>query len=389
MEAEDAQLADEAPEDIAEHDEIFAIDFHPSQDVLAVALITGEINMYRYAKQQPAAALHRLRTHTDACRSVQFSSDGRFLLSGSSDKSIRVTDVSTGQTVHTVADAHGSAVNVLARHGEWQLASGDDDGEVKLWDLRQPGQPAVCSWHEHSDFVSALLPHVASHQLISVSGDGRLGVYETRRGALQALSDEQDDELLSVASVKQGKKLVVGTQHGVLLLWSWGRWGDQSDRFPGHPMSVEQVVPLDDDTVVTASSDGLLRLVSLLPNKLLGVLGEHGEFPVELLKRSPDERWLASASHDQLVKFWDLNYLLVADKSSADAADADLMDADAAMADTPSDGKEEDLDDSSEDSDDDSDEDDDDSDSDDMADGQGGPARLQPRTKTNFFGGLL
>lgn len=35
------------------------------------------------------------------------------------------------------------------------------------------------------------------------------------------------------------------------------------------------MVKLDEDTIVTGSSDGMLRVVSLQPNKLVGVLGEH------------------------------------------------------------------------------------------------------------------
>ena len=37
--------------------------------------------------------------------------------------------------------------------------------------------------------------------------------------------------------------------------------------------SIETLCVVDEDTVITGSSDGLLRLVQLQPNKLLGVLG--------------------------------------------------------------------------------------------------------------------
>lgn len=50
-----------------------------------------------------------------------------------------------------------------------------------------------------------------------------------------------------------------------------GDWGDISDRFPGHPESVDALVRCDDDIVFTGSSDGLIRVVQILPNKLLGV----------------------------------------------------------------------------------------------------------------------
>ena len=44
-----------------------------------------------------------------------------------------------------------------------------------------------------------------------------------------------DDELLSVAVLKGGSKVVCGSTSGVLNIWSWGYWNDCSDRFPGGP----------------------------------------------------------------------------------------------------------------------------------------------------------
>jgi len=47
----------------------------------------------------------------------------------------------------------------------------------------------------------------------------------------------------------------------VLGVFSWGDWGDITDRFPGHPHSIDTMLKLDDDTVFTGSSDGLIRFV--------------------------------------------------------------------------------------------------------------------------------
>jgi hypothetical protein len=39
---------------------------------------------------------------------------------------------------------------------------------------------------------------------------------------------------------------VLGTQSGVLAIFSWGNWGDMTDRFIGHPQSVESMVKVDE-----------------------------------------------------------------------------------------------------------------------------------------------
>ena len=49
--------------------------------------------------------------------------------------------------------------------------------------------------------------------------------------------------------------------------------------------------------------------MNILPNRLLGVVGEHEDFPVENLSKSRCENFLASCSHDQKVKFWNIKDL--------------------------------------------------------------------------------
>lgn len=144
---------------------------------------------------------------------------------------------------------------------------------------------------------------------LSRSADGFLSVFDIRKSKIVAQSEQQDDELLSLVTVKNNKKVIVGSQDGILSLFTWGQWLDSTDRYPGHPQSVDTIVKIDEDTVATGSSDGLIRIVSILPNKLLGVIGDHGEFPVECIRLDKDKRYLGSCSHDSTVKFWDVEDL--------------------------------------------------------------------------------
>jgi hypothetical protein len=52
------------------------------------------------------------------------------------------------------------------------------------------------------------------------------------------------------------------------------------------------------------------RVVGIHPNKLLGVIGDHDDFPVERIRLSGDKLVLGSCSHDRTVKFWSLEGLL-------------------------------------------------------------------------------
>lgn len=113
----------------------------------------------------------------------------------------------------------------------------------------------------------------------------------------------------------RGQKLVVGTQIGILSIFNRrSGYGDCVDRIPGHPHSIDALCnipshyPNAQSTILTGSSDGFLRAVQILPTKLLGVVADHGDFPVEriAIDRGGEGRWVASSGHDEVLKLTDL-----------------------------------------------------------------------------------
>lgn len=63
-------------------------------------------------------------------------------------------------------------------------------------------------------------------------------------------------------------------------------------------------------------------IVQIFPNKLLGLLGDHEDFPVEVIKFSPDKRLLGSVSHVNKVHFWDTAFLYEDDPENEDAGES-------------------------------------------------------------------
>jgi len=167
-------------------------------------------------------------------------------------------------------------------------------------------------YSENSDFISDLALGSDGSSLCATSGDGTLAVFDLRKNGtkgLIAMSDFQEDEFLSLAIVKEGKKVICGSQGGILAIFSWGDFGDQKDRVKGHPMSVDAMVKLSEDAVITGSSDGKLRIVAIhhkrFGNCIAGSLGEHGVYPLEHLAISADRGLLVSVSHNQpAVREW-------------------------------------------------------------------------------------
>jgi WD40 repeat protein len=110
--------------------------------------------------------------------------------------------------------------------------------------------------------------------LLSASGDGCLGVFDLRKPELYAMSDNFEEDLTALTICKYGKKVAVSSSEGVISLFSWDWFGDCNDRIIGHPNSIDTMIKFDEDTLITGSEDGLIRAVSVLPNKILAILGD-------------------------------------------------------------------------------------------------------------------
>lgn len=305
--------------------------------MLACASIDGSLSLHRHSGTGESFQLNtasndkRIQVHDPQhpCRAVKFSGTGDRVFTAATDGSLVGTDVETKRVINKNKRAHeGQNINRIVPVSETVMASGDEVGCVKFWDIRQQLHE-VASVTPHEDYVTDMFPYDPQNCLLTVSGDGTLANIDLRNHKLKNRSEtDADDELLSVTVIKSGRKIVCGTTSGVLNVWSWGYWNDCSDRFPGHPDSVTCLLKMDEDTILSASSDGLIRVLSVQPNKMLGILGDHGDLDVERITATADQRLLASMSHDSIVKIWDLGQLMDADSDEEPSADRDHVDAD-------------------------------------------------------------
>ncbi|WFD29236.1 hypothetical protein MSPP1_000243 [Malassezia sp. CBS 17886] len=289
--------------DIALSSDALDVSFHPgdNQSLLAVGLISGKVQLFHYGAlldgrdaDDKANAGHA--GHGDR-QGVSFSNDGTSLYSIFKDRTMRALDPATAQVqsewvnIHDSGGASAVPVHSYDNHYDWITDM--------IWctSLTAPRDDAK---RKHAS------EQASRDRLVCTSGDGTLSTIDIRAGKKGAeVSDDQEDELLSVAAIKGGTKLVVGTQLGILSLWAPSRGLlDHVDRFPGHPSSVDAICTLDDDTVLTGSSDGLIRVVQLFPHKLLGIIGDHRGMPIECMARKGNV--VASLAHGNECKLTDL-----------------------------------------------------------------------------------
>ncbi|XP_050949524.1 WD repeat-containing protein 55 [Labeo rohita] len=298
----------DTPEDIKLEAIVNTIAFHPNQDILAAGDIDGDIYLFSYScTEGENKELWSSGHHLKSCRKVLFSSDGQKLYSVSKDKAVHIMDVEAGKLVTRIPKAHEVPINAMLLVDENIFATGDDEGTLKVWDMRRG--TSFMDLKHHDDYISDITVDQAKRILLTASGDGTMGVFNIKRRRFELLSEFQNGDLTSVCIMKRGRKVVCGSGEGKIYIFNWNGFGATSDRFAVQAESVDCIVPITDNILCAASTDGVIRAVNVLPNRVLGSVGQHVGMSIEEIAQSRDTRFLASCAHDELIKFWDISSL--------------------------------------------------------------------------------
>jgi len=118
--------------------------------------------------------------------SLRFSSDSKEILGGANDGRIYVYDRETNQQGLSISAHHHADVNAVCFMDETTqiLASGSDDGLVKVWDRRElkEGRPTpVGQLAGHRDGIAYLDPRGDGRYLISNSKDQSIKLWDIRK----------------------------------------------------------------------------------------------------------------------------------------------------------------------------------------------------------------
>jgi hypothetical protein len=300
------------PQDILCGDTIFDIQYHPSSDILAAGLVTGKLLVYQYKKTE-VRQVACLDMHTDAAlNAMEFTEDGTKIVTVGSDRQIQVLDCATQKKVITVkkgkTNPHKMGISAVNICSETVIATGDDDGLVCLWDLRQ--RSCVAKYHEHADYVSQMLYFSEVNQLLTSSGDTCLGCFDTRAGKLVDMSDPRKDELTCLGFIPATNDIICGAPSGILPIWKYGSWSRPFDAFKGHPGECDSILTYNDNIMITGAYDGILRVIQVYPVRMiLCHLGIDRRKGVSRIRISRDRNVLASSSSNNVIHFTDVEFL--------------------------------------------------------------------------------
>lgn len=159
-----------------------------------------------------------LAGHKEAVRCIAYSPDGRWLASGSVDKTLKLWEVSTGREVHTLT-GHSGYMNclVFTPDGKY-LASGSMDRSVRVWDARSGRE--VRKLTGHTGGVTALGISRDGRWLASGSLDESVKLWEISTGReVRTLTGRRGEVHAVAISPDDGRWLASGSEDGTIKMW--------------------------------------------------------------------------------------------------------------------------------------------------------------------------
>ncbi|MFC1634707.1 DUF4062 domain-containing protein, partial [Planctomycetota bacterium] len=247
--------------------------------------------------------LRTLTGHGHPVRAVAVTPDGRYVVSGSNDKTLRVWELASGLVVHTLA-GHASSVFAVAVTPDGQyVVSGSADGTLMVWELAN-GR-AVSMLAGHKGIVSAVAVTPDSRYAVSGSSDKRLKVWELTTGRTVHTLKGHRGWVRGVAVTPDGRYAVSGSDDKTLRVW------DLSSRRAiyvrtGHEDAVDAVaVTSDGRYAISASKDKTLRVWEIASGRAVHMLAGHKSM-VFAVAATPDRRYVVSGSADGTLMVWDL-----------------------------------------------------------------------------------
>ncbi|MCD4793249.1 MAG: ankyrin repeat domain-containing protein [Bacteroidales bacterium] len=155
--------------------------------------------------------------HTDIVNSVCYSPDGNYLLSGSSDESIKLWKAESGKEIKTFK-GHNSPVNVVSFSPDGKyILSGANNGEIKLWDIRSGNE--ITRFKGHSDKITSISFSPNGESFVSGSEDQNIIVWDIATGKQKKKITEHKCKIASVNFITNNTFLSAGYTDQKIILW--------------------------------------------------------------------------------------------------------------------------------------------------------------------------
>ena len=182
-----------------------------------------------------------------------------------------IVHLKNNEISHYFSNNKSSEFSKVKFINEHLISGGDTKGNLTLFDIRQ--QKPIKIFSEQKEEITDIIYDVNKPDfLLSSSIDSTLCVYDLSKNSLYALSDNLDEELNCLLPIKGCNHILCGTGEGNILIFNWNWFGDFKDQIKGHPEGINSMDRYNDNLIFTGCEDGGVRICSMYPKGLRGIL---------------------------------------------------------------------------------------------------------------------
>ncbi|KIK64756.1 hypothetical protein GYMLUDRAFT_160558, partial [Collybiopsis luxurians FD-317 M1] len=247
-----------------------------------------------------------LNGHTGEVLSVAFSPDGKKIVSGSSDCTVRIWDADTGNAIGKALNGHKHQVQSVAFSPDGRrIVSGSSDCTIQIWDA-ETGNVVGNPLNGHKGPILSVSLSLDGRRIVSGSSDRTARIWDAETGnAIGKPLTGHKGQVHSVAFSPDGRKIASGSSYTVRI-WDVETGDAIGKPLDGHKDWVQSVAfSPDGRRIVSGSSDCTVRIWSAESGSAVGRPLYGHKYGVWSVDFSPNGRRIVSGSFDCTVRIWD------------------------------------------------------------------------------------